>query len=50
MPSPEDHEAHHAKYIVNFGAGVFDRLCGTTEEAVFGKRGENEKKKQKFLS
>lgn len=35
MPSPEDHELHHAAYIVNFGVGLFDYLCSTKGTDIF---------------
>lgn len=49
MPSPEDHELHHAKYIVNYGVGLFDALCSTTDEIVFGNK-ETNKKVTKYLN
>ncbi|GMI31563.1 hypothetical protein TrRE_jg10343 [Triparma retinervis] len=29
MSPPHGHELHHSRYKVNYGTGLFDRLCGT---------------------
>eukprot|EP01126_Amoeba_proteus_P029151 TRINITY_DN2873_c0_g1_i2.p1 TRINITY_DN2873_c0_g1~~TRINITY_DN2873_c0_g1_i2.p1 ORF type:complete len:188 (-),score=28.42 TRINITY_DN2873_c0_g1_i2:178-741(-) len=50
MPSPSDHELHHANYISNFGVGLFDTLCNTTNEAIFGKDYARPESKKKFDS